>query len=70
MVYEGLSVFSQVTDTRLVDQPGPLEVRVKGLGVFSSITILPKLATDAKEAARKYGLIQRGTISDTRRGTY
>jgi len=64
-----MSLFSQVTDTRLVDELGPLVVRLKGLGVFSSITILPKLSTEAKEAARKYGLIQRGTISDTRRGT-
>ena len=64
----GLSFLSWVDDERsnTESQDDKLVVRVSGLNVLSSITILAKLSKEAKEAAAKFGLVQKGTLSSSR----
>ena len=60
----GFNFLSWVDDersnTELQDEK--LVLRVSGLNLLSSITILAKLSKEAKEAAAKYGLVQKGTL--------
>ena len=60
----GLSLLSWVNDERASteSQDEKLVVRVSGLNLLSSITILAKLSKEAKDACAKYGLVQKGTL--------